>query len=700
MSFKHFHYWGGKCKLFIILLFVLICPLNIHVYGVDPEEIGIDWWDIEWPYRRAIQINSKLIFHNLTDFPVLLIFTDSHLAENAQLDGDDIVFTDVYQNRLSHEIEYYNSTNGFLIAWVRVPHLDSKNDTKLYLYYGNSGNNNQEASVGVWDENYQLVYHLNVGESIQDSTDKKNDGLSFGVVRPIEGIVHYGLDFYVRIDRYDFLPGEIETPDNLGLSGFENYTASFWLKLEDTHRRQTILNKYSATSGQRSWFIGFNDHPDHGSTLEFFASNDGATYVEWRASFQPSLAEWSYVSIVWNSGQIPVFYIDGYAVDTIGSETVEMIHKNSVPMLIGNSSYAGNRELNGFLDEIRLSNSSRSGPWILTEYLNQKFSDIFSSLGALDILPAPPNIYGAFPSEKTLIESEGLELSFSLIDFQNDLMNYSVVTVPDVGGEVGVNIGNGVYAVPLLDVNETSKIKWRVQVTDGVNTISKEFSFTYVKEGEDVTPPIADAGPDITIDENVIVLFNGSSSTDNEGIYDYIWTFYDITERTLTGVSPGYIFSRPGIYSVILKVTDLSGFIDENSVLVTVKDITKPVAVIGKDRSVYVNEQLVIDGEESSDNVNITFYEWDFGDGTIKNGSIVVYAYSDPGIYNVTLIVRDSENNDDIDWMTVEVFPQERSETYLTLIFIVFALVIIIIGYTFFIRRVSEREKPPIYRLR
>src|SRR5438876_4860053 len=39
----------------------------------------------------------------------------------------------------------------------------------------------------------------------------------------------------------------------------------------------------------------------------------------------------------------------------------------------------------------------------------------------------------------------------------------------------------------------------------------------------DVTPPIANAGPDQTVNEDVPVAFDGSGSTDNVGIVNYTW---------------------------------------------------------------------------------------------------------------------------------------------------------------------------------
>ena len=89
--------------------------------------------------------------------------------------------------------------------------------------------------------------------------------------------------------------------------------------------------------------------------------------------------------------------------------------------------------------------------------------------------------------------------------------------------------------------------------------------------------PIADAGPDQTVDEDTLVIFDGSNSTDDEDIVDYTWTFTDATLQTLTGVNPNYTFTNPGIYIVTLNVTDADDNWDTDDVKITVLEVTTPV---------------------------------------------------------------------------------------------------------------------------
>ena len=88
---------------------------------------------------------------------------------------------------------------------------------------------------------------------------------------------------------------------------------------------------------------------------------------------------------------------------------------------------------------------------------------------------------------------------------------------------------------------------------------------------QDITPPVANAGRDQSIDRGTLVTFDGSTSTDNVGLVNYSWAFHDGTgDRTLFGVAPSYTFTVTGTYAVTLTVTDAAGHIDTDTMTVTV----------------------------------------------------------------------------------------------------------------------------------
>ncbi len=97
----------------------------------------------------------------------------------------------------------------------------------------------------------------------------------------------------------------------------------------------------------------------------------------------------------------------------------------------------------------------------------------------------------------------------------------------------------------------------------------------------DRIPPTADAGADQEVEQGTVVTLDASNSTDNVGIVEYIWSFtYDGAPRSLTGMKVTWQFDIPGVYLVVLSVTDAAGLSDTDEVTVTVQDTTPPVTIV------------------------------------------------------------------------------------------------------------------------
>jgi outer membrane protein assembly factor BamB len=273
--------------LLVMLGLALTSVAYAYVYEtgtvIVTQTIKKAWYNQNWQYQKQITIDYTKVATNLTDFPVLInINADSDLASHARSDGWDIVFTSSDKiTKLNHEIETYSSSNGNLVAWVRVPNLSNLVNTVLYIYYGNPTSSNQQNSTYVWS-GFQAVWHLKenpaaTAPQMKDST-LNNNGTSGGsmtiggqVAGKIDGsLVFDGTDDYISFS-------------NSASLNITSVTVETWLKLSGSFNNQAQSNQGLVDKGPYQLFLDKSD-----GKLKF--SLDNAAAASWSVSYDSASA--------------------------------------------------------------------------------------------------------------------------------------------------------------------------------------------------------------------------------------------------------------------------------------------------------------------------------------------------------------------------------------------------------------------------
>ncbi len=138
------------------------------------------------------------------------------------------------------------------------------------------------------------------------------------------------------------------------------------------------------------------------------------------------------------------------------------------------------------------------------------------------------------------------------------------------------------------------------------------------------------------------VLFSGSNSSDDTEIAKYSWDFKDGT--TATEANPKHTFVEIGTYEVTLTVTDNEGLSNTDAVIINVTDEVNqaPVAIMSATpKSGEAPLEVTFNGSQSTDDNNITSFEWDFKDGSSSNTKTPKHIFTKPGTYEVALTVKD-----------------------------------------------------------
>ncbi len=123
---------------------------------------------------------------------------------------------------------------------------------------------------------------------------------------------------------------------------------------------------------------------------------------------------------------------------------------------------------------------------------------------------------------------------------------------------------------------------------------------------------------------------------------DWLWEFGDGT-GVVSGREVQHTFTRPGEYSVILRVVGSSG-IHRTSTTVRVLNNAPVASFSFYPRDPFEGETVSFDGSESYDpDGRIVRWSWDFGDGNTAEGELefAEHEYTLPGSYTVRLTVED-----------------------------------------------------------
>lgn len=350
-------------------------------YGIlDP------WYDSGWDYRKKITINPEKVAGGNTNFPMLFSRTDPDLRDTtggghvASSTGGDILFTDENQNKIPHEIEYYASTTGQLIAWVNVPFVSSTSTRDIYIYYGNDTVPlaNQENKTGTWDTNFKGVWHLPNGTTLTalDSTSNASNGTLTNTPTATTGQIDGGANTTSASSQYISI-GNISSL-NVGAIDF---TASYWIKPADANQSASVFSKRNNNNPFTQWQTGVGSfdsalNPVSGKTIYFMGYN--GTSQNYKTTSDVANGNWHHIEVTRTSGTIAI-YIDG------SSAALTAVNANTTSLDFTNSNNAnisfdnGTRYYNGPVDEVRFSATARSADWILTEYNNQSATSTFYS---------------------------------------------------------------------------------------------------------------------------------------------------------------------------------------------------------------------------------------------------------------------------------------------------------------------------------
>lgn len=343
---------GGACQINVCAAGFLDCDRQTAT-GCE-REIALDG-----PCEKTLVIDSSLVDVTLDSFPLLVRFTDSDIQALARGDGHDIFFTDLAGAELAFEREAWDAGSGSLMAWVRVPTVSASADTEFLVRYGDGVDMDRQNTGGVWDAEFEAVYHL---ADLTDSSGYGRHCTNVGSVSYQAGYLGAARDFRGNDELNcgdDVLPHE------------DDYTISAWGRVDYDSGDDT------------KWLVASTaaDPPFPGFALGI--DNPNGSPVTWNSGWQrfdtlgvPDLA-WFHIAArvhAASSGGYVEYRINGGAFvrQTYGNTEQQRMTSASSLYIGGESSTSPPENWLGQIDEVHISSTSRSDAWLKVEYENQR----------------------------------------------------------------------------------------------------------------------------------------------------------------------------------------------------------------------------------------------------------------------------------------------------------------------------------------
>lgn len=374
-------------------------------FSVADGSIDASWVDAASDFGYAFvktitidraRIDGAVCGETLADYPLLYSVTDTDLRDNVMdPEGDDIIFVGTNAAvctglgpppcALDHEIERWDPGSGELVAWVRIPSLNTTaagSDTTIEIHYGDASVTTATQNVArVWDANHVGVWHLSEDPGpagpgdIRDSTARGNHGTahaSMTAVDQVPGRVGGSLDF-------DGIDDHVNAGANASLDmGAGDFSVSAWFST--TGSEYFIAGKGGNDGGGRRFGLRVRTR---GPVIRI--DDDVLAAVQVSPSTVSNDGTWHRATGVRDGDNLRL-YVDGGEVpasprDISGYGSLDSPRDALIGAIQQMESGNPGTFFLGLIDEVRISDVARNACWIGANYENQSLPGDIGSPG-------------------------------------------------------------------------------------------------------------------------------------------------------------------------------------------------------------------------------------------------------------------------------------------------------------------------------
>jgi hypothetical protein len=363
-------------------------------------------------YYKSVTIDHGQVgASDLTDYPVTIWVTDADLATVAN--GGKVQSSSGYDIRpyadsgassaLTFELpdnptgstKPYVATTGQLEMHVKIPTVSHTSDTVFYLFFGDASLTTDGSSTGTWNSGFNQVWHFGpLGTTpdvnFGDSTSHANTLTQSPTVSYQTGQIDGGAGM-LGSSGYAFAAGI----NDFTASAF---TLSMWIHTALTTNIGGIgpVFLYKGQGNINGYF--FRALTD--GTVGLVTNQLGAKQESTSNAGTLAANTWTYLSAIRNGASVKVLKNGVDVTSTSASHTDPTSSSDNFQVGSYNDGFI---QMDGIVDEVRVSNTDRTVDWELATYNNQKTSSTFLAWGALTPVGAASTDTTWFQRRATLL---------------------------------------------------------------------------------------------------------------------------------------------------------------------------------------------------------------------------------------------------------------------------------------------------------
>ena len=309
------------------------------------------WLTYEDFTSGIIRIDKDKVDDDLTNFPVTIVLNSGNFDFSlVQSSGADIFFTDVNDNLLPFEVDYFNHASGIAVYHVLYSGVITSGieNQDILIRYGEVENyyydfSDGYQSSGVWKNGYVLVMHM--GENLVDSV---GSGVT-NIVNNGTTIVLSDLGNARSFDGNDYISlGDLPLPSN--------HTILVSLNFNNVNGRQDFISSHDNQDGY-GFFL-------NGEQIVYSIGN-GSSFTNVNTSVITANTDVIVTGTLGQSGQS--VFLNGNSIANNGNTSLGQ-NDQSLTYLGRHATTSDQWYFNGEIDEVRLSNVTRSSGWVKAEY--------------------------------------------------------------------------------------------------------------------------------------------------------------------------------------------------------------------------------------------------------------------------------------------------------------------------------------------